>query len=232
MALAPQNNDAFFREVSEEVRRDQMQGLARRYGLLVIAAVVVALVILAGVLAWRSHRETVAGEEGEKLTAAMTALGAGNSAQAGPQLDAVVKDDEKGYAPLARLLQADMQVQQNKPALAAATFLGIAHDGTVPQPLRDLALVRATAMAFDTLAPAEVINRMKPLAVVGAPWFGSAGELTGLAYLKLGQTEPAGKLFAAVAQDKGVPQTIRARAAQLAAEAGIEVVQAADTPRS
>ncbi len=232
MAVTPPNNDAFFREVSEEVRRDQMQGLVRRYGVAVLGAIVIGLIALAAVLGWRAHRETVAGEEGERLIAAMTALSAGNSAQAGPQIDKIVKDGDKGYAPLARLLQADMAVQQNKAPQAAATFLDIAHDETVPQPLRDLALVRSTAMAFDTLSPSEVINRMKPLAVGGAPWFGSAGELTGLAYLKLGQPQPAGKLFAAIAQDKSVPQTIRARAAQLAADAGIQIVQPADTPRS
>lgn len=230
MALTPQNNDAFFREVDEEVRREQMQGLARRYGAIVIGIVLVGLIALAAWLFWRNHREAAAGEESERLTAAMATLSAGG--QAGKQIDAIVADGNKGYAPLARLLQADMLVQQNKPAEAAARFLDIAHDQAVPETLRNLALVRATATNFDAIAPAEVINRMKPLAIGGAPWFGSAGELTGLAYLKLNQRPQAGRMFAAVAQDKGVPQTIRARTAQLAAQAGVEVVQAADTPRS
>jgi hypothetical protein len=231
LALTPQNNDAFFREVDDEVRRERMQRLAGRYGLLVIGVIVVGLAVFAGVLMWRNHQESLAGERGEQLTAAMSSLSAGASGEADKQLGAIVKDGDKGYASLARLLQADMLVQQNKPSDAAARFLTIANDANVPQPLRDLALVRATATGFDALPPAEVINRMKPLAVAGAPWFGSAGELTGIAYLKLGQTKPAGQMFAAVAQDKTVPQTIRQRAAQLAADSGVEIVQAADTPR-
>ncbi|HEY0270478.1 MAG TPA: tetratricopeptide repeat protein [Sphingomonas sp.] len=232
MALTPQNNDAFFREVDDEVRRERLQGLARRYGLLVMGVIVLALAALAAVLLWRDHRDAVAGAEGERFTAAMSSLSSGNGAQAGTQLDAIVKGGDKGYAPLARLLQADMLVQQGKPADAAARFLVIARDEAVPRPLRDLALVRATATGFDTLAPSEVIDRLKPLAIGGGPWFGSAGEMTGIAYLKLGQPRQAGKIFAAVAQDKTVPQTIRARAAQLAADVGVDVVQAADTPRS
>lgn len=232
MALTPQNNDAFFREVDDEVRRERMQGLARRYGLIAIGVIVVALAILAAALVWRGHRETVAAAESERLTAAMRSLSASNGAQAATQLDGIVKDGEQGYAPLARLLQADMFVQQNRTPQAAAAFLAVARDAAVPQPLRDLALVRSTMLAFDTLAPGDVIGRMKPLAVGGAPWFGSAGELTGIAYLRLGRREQAGRMFAAVARDKSVPETIRARTSQLAADAGIEIVQAADTPRS
>jgi hypothetical protein len=231
LALTPQNNDAFFREVDDQVRREQMQGLVQRYGKVVIGVLAAVLIVLAGALVWHNHRQEAASAEGLRLNDAMIALSGNNGAQAAKQLDGIVKDSSAGYAPLARLLQADMLVQQNKAGDAAARFLTIAHDDAVPGPLRDLALVRATTLAFDTLAPGEVINRMKPLAIGGAPWFGSAGELTGMAYLKLGQQQQAGNIFAAVAQDKSVPQSIRARTAQLAAGAGVEIVQAADTPQ-
>lgn len=231
MAVTPQNNDAFFREVDDEVRREQMQTMARRYGAIVVGLIVVALVALAALLGWRSHQETVAGERGERFTAAMSSISAGATVDATKQLGAIVKDGG-GYAQLARLLQADMLVQQNKQPEAAAAFLAVSRDDGVSQPLRDLALVRATTLSVDTLAPAEVIARMKPLAVAGTPWFGSAGELTGIAYLRLGQKPQAGRIFAAVAEDKSVPQSIRARVGQLAADAGIQVVQPADIVRS
>ena len=37
-------------------------------------------------------------------------------------------------------------------------------------------------LEFDTLKPEEVIARLQPLAKPGQPWFGSAGELTAMAY--------------------------------------------------
>ena len=73
----------------------------------------------------------------------------------------------------------------------------------MPEPYRDLALVRATALEFDTLKPEEVIARLEPLSKPGKPWFASAGELTAMAYLKQGRSEQAGKLFAAIAADTG-----------------------------
>ena len=86
----------------------------------------------------------------------------------------------------------------------------------MPQPYRDAALIRQTALEFDSLKPEEVIGRLQPLAKPGNPWFGSAGEMTALALIKQGKKAEAGQLFATIAKDKSVPETLRARAAQIA----------------
>jgi hypothetical protein len=231
LALTPQNNDAFFREVDDEVRRERVATIARRYGVIVGGIVILALIALAAVLVWRSHAETVAGERGEQFTAAMSSLTAGNSVAANKGLDPLIDENAKGYAPMARLLKADMLVQQGKDKEGVVAFQKVADDSDVPQPLRDLALVRATALGFDGLAPQEAINRLKPLAVPGGAWFGSAGEMTAIAYMQLNQPQKAGPLFAQIARDKTVPQTIQQRAKQLAADLGIDVVQPADSAR-
>jgi hypothetical protein len=231
LALTPQNNDAFFREVDDEVRRERATQMARRYGVIVAALVVVALVALGGVLAWRSHAGSVANATSERFTGALSALSSGNTADAKTKLDALIKDDPKGYTPLARITEADMLVQQGKDKDAAAAFDVIAADTGVPQPLRDLATVRATALEFDGIAPQQAIDRLKPLAVAGNAWYGSAGEMTAIAYLKLNQPQKAGPLFAAITKDKTVPQSIRTRTGQMASDLGIDVVQPADSAR-
>ena len=67
-----------------------------------------------------------------------------------------------------------------------------------------------------------MISRLEPLAKAGNPWFGSAGEMTALAYLKQGKKAEAGRMFAAVAADKQVPRTIRSRAVQIAGTLGVD----------
>ena len=71
--------------------------------------------------------------------------------------------------------------------------------------------------------PEDVVARLKPLAAPGNPWFGSAGEMVGIAYLKMGKNDLAGAMFAAVAKDKDVPESIRARVVQLAGNSGVDV---------
>jgi hypothetical protein len=231
LALTPQNNDAFFREVDDEVRREKMAQAVRRYGVAVAVVVVLGLVALGGWLLWRNHRDTVAGEHGEQLTAAMAALSAGNAGVAAKQIDAVIATGANGYAPLAKILRADMAIQTRKDPEAVTGFMAVANDSGNPQALRDLALVRATALAFDTLPAGTVIARMQPLAEAGKPWFGSAGELAALAMLKAGRKDDAGKLLARIARDPAVPETLRARTAQLASDLGYEPVQQGDSAR-
>ena len=98
----------------------------------------------------------------------------------------------------------------------------MAADPKVPQAYRDLATIREVAIRFDSMAPQQVIDRLKSLAVPGNPWFGSAGEMTGIAQMKLGHNAEAGALFVAMAHDTGVPQSLRGRARQLAAQLGAD----------
>ena len=78
------------------------------------------------------------------------------------------------------------------------------------------------------LNPQTVVDRLKPLATPGNPWFGSAGELVAMAYMKQGKEELAGPLFAAIAKDDDVPQTLRSRARQLAGLLGYDAVEDVD----
>ena len=79
------------------------------------------------------------------------------------------------------------------------------------------------------MKPEDVIARLKPLAEPGDPWFGSAGELVGAAYLKQGKADLAGPLFASIAKDKDVPETLRSRARQMAGLLGVDAITDADT---
>ncbi|WBO23371.1 tetratricopeptide repeat protein [Sphingomonas abietis] len=230
MALKPQNNEAFFREVDDEVRREQTARLARRYGVIVAVLVLLALAAFGGTLWWRSHQNAVAGERGDQFMAAMASISAGKDDDARKQLDALAGTGVKGYAPLSRMLEADMLVRERKEKQAATAFLNISQDSSAPQQLRDAALLRATTLQFDTLPPQQVVDRLKPLAVTGNPWFGSAGEMTGIAYMKLNHPKLAGAMFVAMTKDKAVPASLRARVAQLAADLGFEPVQPSEIP--
>jgi len=120
------------------------------------------------------------------------------------------------------LARAAVAIEQNDRAAATAKFNQVAADEDLPQPYRDLGLIRATSMEFDTLRPEQVIARLQPLTKPGNPWFGSAGELTAMALIKQGKKLEAGRLFAAIAADQQVPESIRARSVQIAGTLGVD----------
>lgn len=222
MALTPQTNEAFLREVDEELRRDQLEKFGRRWGKWLAIALVAALLVFAGVLYWLHARDEKAGREGEQLSALLNDLDRGNDAKAPATLAALAQSSQPGYRSAAILLKADLALSHNDVAAAAKGYQSVIDDDALPKPYRDAALVRLVAAEFDTMPPDQVIARLKPLAAPGNPWFGSAGEMSAVAYLKLGKPNQAGPIFAAVARDKLVPDSIRNRAAQIASGLGID----------
>ncbi len=222
LALTPQNNEAFLREVDDELRRDQMMTFWERYGRWTIAAIVLALVAFAGFLYWQHRRTEAAGVQGEQLQAAYDALGNSQPDQAAKMLAPIAASDREGYKALALMTQADILLSKRQDKAAAAKFASIASDTGIAQPFRDLALIRQTVAEYDTLKPQVVIERLRPLAVAANPYFGSAGELVAIAYLDSGRRDLAGQMFGQIAASDSVPESIRQRAVQMAGAMGVD----------
>lgn len=222
LALTPQNNEAFLREVDDELRRDQLMTFWERYGRWTIGAIVLALAAFAGFLYWQHRRTEAAGVQGERLQAAFDALGNSQPDQAAKTLAPVAASNRDGYRALARMTQADILLSKKQDKAAAAKFAEVAADTGVAQPFRDLALIRQTAAEYDALKPQVIIERLRPLAVPGNPYFGSAGELVAIAYLNSGRRDLAGQLFSQIAQNDTVPESIRQRSIQMASSMGVD----------
>jgi hypothetical protein len=228
LALKPIDNETFYREVDEELRRDQLKTYWERFGKLAIAAVVLFIAAIGGVIWWQNHKEVVAGDRGAQLVGAFDDIAGGNKAAAVPKLDQLAKSGPDGYRAAAQLTKADLAIEAGKLDEAAGQMNAIAGDSALPQQYRDLATVRATVLQFDRLKPQSVIDRLKPLAVAGNPWFGSAGEMVAIAYLKLNRPQDAARLYSAMARDKQVPESIRSRSVQMAGSLGVDAVQPAE----
>ena len=216
LAVTPNTDEAFLREVDEELRRDQLASVWTRYGRWLIGAIVLALALFGGAIYWRYHQEQVAGDQGEKLQKVYDDLIAQNVAATKAPLAELAGSKVAGYRAMARFTQADLLLQNKDIKGAAAKFAEIATDPSVGQPLRDLALIRQTNVEFDTLKPEVVVGRLRTLATQGSPWFGSAGELVGAAYIKMNKPDLAAALFRQMSNDETVPESIRHRAATLA----------------
>ncbi len=227
MALTPTENEAFLREVDDNLRQDRLSRLARKWGKLAGVGVGILLLALAAFLWWRSHRAEQAGQEGEQFAQILQDADVGRARADDPRLAVLAGSSHDGYRALARLTQAGLTANTD-PVAAAANYQAIAKDDALPQVTRDLALIRATTLQFDAMRPADVVTRMKPLATANGPWFGSAAELTAMAYLRMNRRDLAGPLFAAIARDPDAPTSLRGRAAGMATALGQTV--AAITP--
>lgn len=228
MAQTPYQTDALLREVDDAVRQDDVLSFWRRYGRVLVGAIILGLAAFGGWLFWQQHSARVAEENSVTFASLLkTAQGATLDQKAYDQL---VADGGPGYKTQAELVKAALAAGKNDSRDAIASYDKILADPAALAPLKDAALVRKTALTFDGMKPEEVVSALKGLAVPGNAWFGSAGELTAIAYLKMGRRDLASELFTGLSRDAGVPDSIKLRAGQMASMLGSLPDAAAATP--
>jgi len=221
-------DEALIREVDDAYRQDQVSAIARKYGRPVGFGLLAAIALFGGYLLWHEQSESKLETQSEELVKSLDAIEAGNYDTAGPALDKLLADGSDGSRAVARMLQAGIALRQGRDADAARIYGQVRVDGDAPPVYRQLATIREVAVSFDTMNKADVVTRLKPLAVPGNAWFGSAGELLAMAYLEQGRRDLAGPLLAQVAKDDEVPQSLRSRARQIAGVLGVDAVEDVD----
>ncbi|HEX8644679.1 MAG TPA: tetratricopeptide repeat protein [Allosphingosinicella sp.] len=230
MAIKPKENEAFYREVDEELRRDQALQTWERHRWRIVAVVLLLIAIIGGYMWWQNNRQARADADAEALTSVLDDMEKGAYRGSAGRLAGLEKSNNDAYRALGLMSRANALVQEGDNAGAARLFGEVAADESLPEPWRHAALLRRTAIEFDRLQPAAIVQRLRPLVRRGNPWHGTAGELTAHALLRAQRPEQAAQVFAAVARDQSVPESIRSRAVQMAGALGVDATQ--DAPAS
>ncbi|MGL3823269.1 tetratricopeptide repeat protein [Sphingopyxis sp. R3-92] len=227
MALSPTNDAALLQEVDEAVRKDRLETIMQRYGRWIIAAAIAALLAFGGYLYWSHHQESVRGEKAEELLAAFEKAATNQPTAAASELKALEAGNDATYRASALIQQGNMKAASGDLKGAAAIMARVAADTKLDPAMRDLALIRQTALEFDTLKPETVIARMKPMVDAKDPvssLFPSAAELTAIAHYQLGQFDKAGALYGRIAKLPDVPKSLQSRTVQMAGMLGVDAV--------
>lgn len=203
-----------FREIDEELRRDNLLKLWSRYGRYVIAAAIVALAIAGGIAAWRSHQLSMRQAQSARFASALSLDRAGKPADAAMVFAAISKEGG-GYGLLARFEDAALLAKSGNDKAARAAYDRIAETGGVGPIFRDLAVLLSVMHSPDA-APQAVLDRLAPLTKPANPWHPTALELTAAARLKLGDKNGALGIYKTLADDLAAPRGLRGRAAEMA----------------
>lgn len=226
--LKAAQDEVLMREIDDAVRQEEYLRFAQTYGRPLLGVLVAGLVAFAGYLFWENRQEAAMEKSSEDLIAALDQLAAGNLDSARSAAAAVGEGSDGGALASALMLQAGAALQQGKVDDAAKIYTQISKDEALPPALRDLAKIREAAIMFDRRDPGEVIAQLKPLAVPGNPYFGSAGELVAMAYLEQGKRKEAGTLFGELARSDDVPESLKARSRQMAGLLGVDAIEDVD----
>jgi hypothetical protein len=217
---APAPGDAMsdiFREIDEELRRDNIAKLWERYGQYLVGLAVAIVLVTAGVIGWREYQARVQRAESVRYAAAIELAQKNELARAADDFAALARESGGGQATLARLQEAALRARNGDEEAAIAAYKAVAADTSNDAVYRDLATLLAALHGLKSGEPKAIIAEVAALTSVGNPWRPSALEITALAHLRAGERGEARDIYKGLADDLSVPQGLRARAAEMSA---------------
>jgi hypothetical protein len=205
-----------FREIDEELRRDNLLKLWKQYGRYVIVAVVLVLIAAGAVVAWRDHQASERRAQSARYSSALALAREGKDAEAAKAFSAL-GNEGGGYGVLASFEEAELLAKSGDRKGAVAVYDRIAASGSFDSEFRDMAALLSVMHALPDSESQALLKRLEPLTAAGNPFRATALELTAAVRLKSGDKPGALQLYRNLADDLTAPQGVRARAAEMAA---------------
>lgn len=216
-----------FREVEEDMRREQYARAWNKYGVYVIAAAFAIVVGVAGYQAWQWWQAKKSSENGEAFVRAVNLGEDGKKDEMTAALVKLSEADPRGYGVLAKLRLAEAASDAGKTDEAAAQYDAVSKDAFADAILRDFARVQWAYLQIDKAPQQEIVQRMEPMTGARHNWRHSARELIGLAAFKAGKTVESEQYFQEIASDLEAPSELRRRAQTMLA-----LIPKTNAPRS
>jgi len=205
-----------FREIDEELRRDNLLKLWSRYGKYVLIVAVLAVAIAGAIVAWREHQASERRAQSGRYSAALALVREGKNADAA-RLFSSLAQEGGGYGLLASFEEAELLAKSGDRKAAIAAYDNLAGSSGIDHEFRDLAVLLSVMHGLPEGDPKIAIERLQRLTENGNPWRASALELTAAEKLKSGDRNGALDTYKTLADDQSAPQRLRARAAEMAA---------------
>ncbi|MCA0905045.1 hypothetical protein LCM27_01395 [Ruegeria marisrubri] len=212
------DTDSFIDEVTEEVRRDRMYLLLRRWGWVGVLAV--ALIVGGAAFnEYRKSRDTARAQDlGDSILAA---LSENDSEARAAGLREIEAQSPGGNAVVNMLLSAS-QLEAGSREEAVNSLNAVAVQGDLPEIYRAIASFKALLLQSDTLPAADRRQQFEALAAPGAPLRLLAEEQLALIDVSEGNVDAALDRLQALRQDAEVGIDLQQRAAQLIVALGGE----------
>jgi hypothetical protein len=209
------------RQVDEEVRRDRMTSMARRYGPVVGLAALAIVAVAASIVGWRAWQTNQRVEAGNTYAQALGLVGVGRLEEAAQALETLAQSAPSGYATLSLLQAAAIRAEQGDSATAADLYARLAGDSSASQDLRQFAALMVVQHSFDSTPDEELLVRLEPLVGEDSAWRFSAREFLAHVAIRRNDVTEARNMLSSLASDPATPGGVRDRARDmLAALAG------------
>lgn len=204
------NPDSFIDEVNEELKRDRLFAVMRKYAWIAVLLVLVAV----GGTAFNEWRKARATAEAEAFgDAVVAALQASDPADRSTALQAIQTDDARRG--ILNLLLAATELAQGDRDGTLAALTQVENDATLPPSYRQIAALKRVIIGGADIPAAEREAALRGLAAPGGTFRPLALEQLALLAMEQGDRDGALQQAQALMQEPELTDALRRRVAQL-----------------
>ena len=212
-------SDSFIEEVTEEVRRDRLYKLFRKYSWIPL----VAVLLIVGIAAWNEWRKASEMAAAQALgDAVLAALQPEDPAARAVRIAAVETDDAVAKVYL-DLLSAAARTEAKDKAEALALLDQVANAPDASVVYRDLAALKAVMLRGKDQERTNRMETLDRLARAGAPFRVFAMEQKAIAFFEYGDNDAAIGVLRLILDEPGATQGLIQRTQQLIVAMGGEL---------
>lgn len=201
----PDLTDAFIQEVDEDVKNDNLKALWNKYGLLIVAFVVLAVsaaVSFDQIKNWRIARNQQRTEE---------YMAAAQIKQDDPEttiaaLQQVSQKNQGIFSDFARLQIANVLLNEDKVEEALTALENLINDKQVNSEVKNVALIKLATYRLDTMDRDSFEKLLQPLLEENTSWTPMARDLLAMSAIKNGDIDTARSIYENILKIEDLPE--------------------------
>ena len=204
--------DAFIREVDEDLKNESMKKLWDKYGLFVLLIVIVSLTVAVSYESIKSWYIKRAENRTEGYAVALSMQNQGLFDDSLEALDLIINQKMGTYAELAEMQKANILLEQNKEKEALALLEKIANDKSRSLQLRDTALIKLASYRQDGATFEEMSELLSSITKSkDNAWYAVAEDILATILLRDGNIEQAKEIYNALLENQDTPDDLKNR---------------------
>lgn len=207
--INPEFTDAFIQEVDEDVKNDNFKVLWNRYGLFVVAFVVIAVsaaVSFDKIRNWKIEQNQMKTEN--YMAAAQFQENPDDTIAA---LQKINQANQGIFSDFARLQIANVLFNQDKTEEALATLQALIDDKQVNAEVKNIALIKLATYKVDEMSKDDFAALLKPIVDADNSWTPLANDLLAMSAIRAGDIQTAKEIYGSILKVKGLPESFRTK---------------------
>lgn len=205
------SDDLIFREVDEDVRRERMEAVWKRYGGIALGVAVLIVAGVAGSVWWKDYQKSEREQQGAQFEAAQALLVDGQAAEAAAVFDKLATDGNSGYQVLAAIQAAEARAEAGEGDAALAAYDRMIESGLGSERQQEVLKLKAALLALELQGGDAALDRLGELTDGDSPFQNPAREIKASALLAKGDRDGAIAELKAIAEDTSASAAQRDR---------------------